>query len=306
MQIAHLRVFLAVAEEGGFAAAGRKLHLGRATISERIAELERQLGCAVFTRSPVGLTEAGLVLQPYARRVVRDVDDAVEAVRSFPETKNPRLTIGLMAGGAAELNGPLFTALARALPPSKIELVDLQLADTETAVIEGRVDVAILRSPVTTSALISQQLFLSGRVVVMSERSELAFSKVVRVADLDGLAVTGVHPRHSAEFIDFFSLTPERNGERPARLIPARTMGASMWNILVRGAIATPSDEVTRILPMSGVRAVPLIDAAPSGPVAVSRSGDRRRSVQIFMEIAAHVAATCQDLVPGALPLPAS
>lgn len=72
-----LRVLTAVAETGSFSAAARRLHRAQSVISYTIANLELQLGLALFRRDgrrPV-LTEAGRALLADARRVGLLVDE---------------------------------------------------------------------------------------------------------------------------------------------------------------------------------------------------------------------------------------
>ncbi len=72
-----LRVLTAVVEAGSFSAAARRLHRAQSVISYTIANLEAQLGVALFARDgrrPV-LTEAGRALIADARRVGRLVDE---------------------------------------------------------------------------------------------------------------------------------------------------------------------------------------------------------------------------------------
>src|ERR1700730_11915977 len=66
-----LRVFLAVAEAGSFSRAANALRRAQWVVSYTIANLEAQLGCALFERArrrPV-LTEAGRAMLTEARRV---------------------------------------------------------------------------------------------------------------------------------------------------------------------------------------------------------------------------------------------
>ena len=73
-----LRVFLTVVEAGSFAAAGRRLSRATSAVSYTIANLERQLGIALFdrerTRKPA-LTDAGAALLSKARAVSGGIDD---------------------------------------------------------------------------------------------------------------------------------------------------------------------------------------------------------------------------------------
>ena len=66
-----LRTFLAVAETGSFSAAAEALDKAQSVVSYTIANLEGQLGCALFERSrrKPELTEAGRALLIDARRV---------------------------------------------------------------------------------------------------------------------------------------------------------------------------------------------------------------------------------------------
>lgn len=71
-----LTVFLTIVEEGGFAAAARRLNRANSVISYAIANLEAQLGLALFDReaakSPM-LTEAGKAMLARARVIAGDV-----------------------------------------------------------------------------------------------------------------------------------------------------------------------------------------------------------------------------------------
>jgi len=61
MSMDQLRTFIAAAEEGSFSAAGRKLRRAQSVVSATLANLEQQVGFALFDRSgryPV-LTENG-------------------------------------------------------------------------------------------------------------------------------------------------------------------------------------------------------------------------------------------------------
>jgi len=64
----HHRAFLAVLREGSLSGAARRLGLAQPTVRGRIADLERGLGVALFTRAPDGLvpTEAALTLRQHA------------------------------------------------------------------------------------------------------------------------------------------------------------------------------------------------------------------------------------------------
>src|SRR5689334_11870938 len=86
--IDQLKVFLSVVEAGSFAAAGRRLGRATSAISYTIANLEAQLGLALFdreqTRKPT-LTEAGAAVLSKARAVSVGVDDLRASVKGLLE-----------------------------------------------------------------------------------------------------------------------------------------------------------------------------------------------------------------------------
>lgn len=77
-QLKAMRVFLRVAEEGGFAAAARALDLAPAVVTRTIAELEQHLGARLLNRTTrkVALTEVGGDYLARVRRILADVDEA--------------------------------------------------------------------------------------------------------------------------------------------------------------------------------------------------------------------------------------
>jgi acetyl esterase/lipase len=84
IELRHLRAFVAVAEELNFGRAAAQLYVSQPALSRQIRSLERLVGCELLRRSThrVELTLAGDALLDRARRVLREVDDAVVATRS--------------------------------------------------------------------------------------------------------------------------------------------------------------------------------------------------------------------------------
>lgn len=82
MDLRQLDHFVAVAEEQNFTRAARRVHIVQSALSTSIRGLEEELGTPLFTRNPrkVTLTPAGEVMLERARRLLRDVREAREAV----------------------------------------------------------------------------------------------------------------------------------------------------------------------------------------------------------------------------------
>src|SRR5690625_250215 len=82
MDTQHLQAFVAVAETGSFSAAGQRLQLTPPAISKRIATLQQQLRSPLFHRvgRKISLTHAGQSLLPNAKRILREVAAAQQAI----------------------------------------------------------------------------------------------------------------------------------------------------------------------------------------------------------------------------------
>jgi DNA-binding transcriptional LysR family regulator len=96
--IDQLRVFVAIVDEGSFAAAGRKLNRATSVISYAITNLEAQLGLLVFDREATKrprLTEAGKMVLAEARSVTRGVDTLRARVRGALDGLEPEVAIAI-------------------------------------------------------------------------------------------------------------------------------------------------------------------------------------------------------------------
>lgn len=82
-----LQTFLYVAQNMSFSEAATQLHLTQPTISHHVKILERDLGVKLFDRSGTALrlTEAGALLLPYARKLMREAFEIVGMMESLEE-----------------------------------------------------------------------------------------------------------------------------------------------------------------------------------------------------------------------------
>src|ERR1700681_1759635 len=96
MDLATLRVFLAVAEERSFSRAAAKVHRTQPAVSQAVRRLERDLGEQLFDRSSKSgtLTDAGRMLQNYGQRLVRLAEETESAMRDLRDLRRGRVVIG--------------------------------------------------------------------------------------------------------------------------------------------------------------------------------------------------------------------
>ncbi len=110
MELRHLEVFVAVAEELSFTRASNRLHLVQSGVSSAIKALERDLGAKLFDRDRhrVVLTDAGQVLLPEARATLAAAQAARDAVSEAQGGLRGTVTVGTMLStGPLDLPGLL-------------------------------------------------------------------------------------------------------------------------------------------------------------------------------------------------------
>jgi DNA-binding transcriptional LysR family regulator len=92
-----MRVFASVAEEGGFAAASRKLDISPAAVTRAVVALEEQLGARLLQRTTrnVRFTDAGRQYYENVRSILVSIVEANEAVAESNAT--PRGTLSITA-----------------------------------------------------------------------------------------------------------------------------------------------------------------------------------------------------------------
>ncbi|MEN5115122.1 LysR family transcriptional regulator [Brevundimonas diminuta] len=90
-----MRVFVLVAEEQSFAAAGRRIGLSPPVVTRAVAALEDRLGARLLTRTTrsVRLTEAGARFHADCRRILAEVDEAEASALGAHAEPQGRLAI---------------------------------------------------------------------------------------------------------------------------------------------------------------------------------------------------------------------
>lgn len=189
MELLHLRYFVAVADELNFSAAARKLHMAASPLSQRIKDLEHELGRQLFDRSThhVALTPAGTALLPIAR----DVLDRVGAIRwrldEALETARATVFVGMPAGVHPVLRERVSRLAERVQERFELKRWPGSTTDLVAAVKDGRLGLTLARLPVQEAAL--------DMVPVMTERlgavvpaDQFEGHTSVTLAELAGLA----------------------------------------------------------------------------------------------------------------------
>ncbi len=138
-----VRVFLAAVRTGSFTLAARALDTEQSTVSRRIAQLERDLGAALFERTPRGplLSELGSRLYEDAERVEAEVHRLADAASNAERTVRGRVRVATTESLATQFLMPrVLPVLRREYPELAIDVltsdraVDLSAREADLAV----------------------------------------------------------------------------------------------------------------------------------------------------------------------------
>ena len=137
-----MQVFLAVAEEEGFAAAARRLNTSPPSVTRAIAAMEQRIGTQLLARTTrsLHLTEAGQRYLDDCRRILAELDEAEEAAAGSYSIPGGQLTVT-----APVLFGELYVAPVMGEYLDRFPLVSINalLVDRVVNMTDEGVDVAV-------------------------------------------------------------------------------------------------------------------------------------------------------------------
>ncbi len=123
-RIAALKAFVAVVDEGGFAAAARALGLSRSGVNRLVMGLEDQLGAQLLTRSTrrVNPTSTGAAFHARAVRILEALDEAERAVRAEDTEATGDLAISAPVSFGTAHIAPLMADFMARHPALRVRL----------------------------------------------------------------------------------------------------------------------------------------------------------------------------------------
>jgi DNA-binding transcriptional LysR family regulator len=276
-----VRAFTVVAEHRHFGRAAVELHLTQSSLSRQIIRLEQQVGARLLDRTPQGtrLSEAGEAFLPLAAELLRSAARAAAQARAV--ARPTRITVGYTANLIVT---PAVRELRGRHPGADVRTRHLGWADAHTALLEHRVDVAVLRLPLRAAGLHVTVLYDEPRVLLVPADHRLAGKESVT---LDDIADEPLPRASDAEWDAFWRVDPRPDG-RPAP-------GGPLISAVEDKIELVASGQAVAIIPaapgnVSGVRSdlttVPLAGVEPSRVAVATRAGERNRLVAAFLECA--------------------
>lgn len=231
IDIKKLRYFVAVAEEGHFGRAAKRLGISQPPLSDHIQQLERLLHAELLHRTTrrVTLTPEGAALLQHARNILSDIDQCAQVVQESQTQQKMVLRLGILHAHTYTFLPLLLRHYLQRQADVRIELFEYTTREQVDTLLGDHVDVGLIREPVSHPALKTLTLFSESYALAAPAEWRLARITPISVRAIDAKTLIG-YPSHDDKrstrslFRDYL----QRHHVKPSDFIEVKTMHAAL------------------------------------------------------------------------------
>lgn len=185
LEVRHLKLIAAVAREGSITKAGNHLYLTQSALSHQLRDAEEKLGVALFVRlnKRMILTPAGERLLSSAQTILDEMKRVEEDIRQIALSREGILRITTECYTCYHWLPSLLKIFNHDFPRIEVQIVVEATADPLQALLDGKIDLALVSEPPKNSKLVYTPLFQDELVVVMSNDHPLATRSFIKAED---------------------------------------------------------------------------------------------------------------------------
>lgn len=157
LDLTDLRVFARIADAGSISAAARALGMPKSSVSRSLVRIESAVGATLVERSTrrLRLTDAGLLLQRHAGRILDEVGEAEDAIAGFVGVPRGTLRVSAPPSFAAGPLAPMLPAFLERHPELRVVV---SFGNQPVVQLPEDVDVAIRAGVLPDSDLIARRI----------------------------------------------------------------------------------------------------------------------------------------------------
>jgi DNA-binding transcriptional LysR family regulator len=158
-----MRVFQQVVDEGGFAAAARKLDLAPAAVTRLVGDLEKHLGVRLLQRTTrrLSLTPAGEAYLSRLRAILSEIEEADAMAHAHSREMSGTVRILALPVVATHIIAPAIAEFQQRYPEVVLELqvedvIDPNVEDHDITIVSGGIAIhstAIVRTIIDSAAV---------------------------------------------------------------------------------------------------------------------------------------------------------
>ena len=188
LAIRHLRMVVAISEEGNLVRAAKRLNMTQSAVTKSLQELEALTKLRLFDRTNRGViaTLYGETLAAHARIVMAQLSHAEEHLADLRDGNGGRIVIGTLLSAAAQLLPRAFAELRRQRPRIMCKIVEGTNDVLIPALLSGELDMVVGRLPENHNrANVSQEILMEDIACVVARSGHpLADRGGLMLADL--------------------------------------------------------------------------------------------------------------------------
>jgi DNA-binding transcriptional LysR family regulator len=283
-----LRLFAAVVDQGGMAAAARALGREKSTVSRDIAALEARLGVRLLHRTTRNITptEAGEVFLAHARRVAEEIEHVEAAIEALSDEPRGLLRVTAPYAIIRFVIAPRLKAFQDRYPDLRVALE----ATTDVLdLVERGIDVAIRIGDLAASSLVARKIG-EARQILFAARAYLEIRGAPKTpADLSQHALVDLSSQPRASWrltrqdgaVETIAVAPMLSVADPAIALDLAREGMGVTvapDLYVRGGALY--EELLPVLPEWSFGARPIHALYPSRRLLTPK-------VRVFVDFAA-------------------
>ena len=188
VDLLRIETFLHAADNLNFSETARILHLAQPTVSHHIKTLEKELGVELFERqgAALKLTEAGRLLIPWAKKVLRDSIEMKEMMDSLKEGIAGNLFIACSTTAGKYVLPQLAARFSLRHPKIHTTLLRCTPSSVVPNLLEGEANLGVISSEIRDKEMELQPFFKDSIVVIVPHNHPFVSRTNILPEDLIG------------------------------------------------------------------------------------------------------------------------
>ena len=203
LELRHLRLVVTVAAHGSLTAAADHLHLTQSALSHQLRDIEDRLGTALFLRRNRKMipTPAGQRVLESARHILAEIERTESDVRALAHDRQGLLRVATECYTCYHWLPGALQEFGRTCPSVEVRIEVEATSRPLTALLNGKLDLALMTSPVRDRRLATTPLFRDELLVLASKDHPLARKSFIRPSDLANETLLTYSPKEETYVI---------------------------------------------------------------------------------------------------------
>jgi DNA-binding transcriptional LysR family regulator len=189
LDVLGVQAFVALAEKGSFGKAADSLFISQGALSRRIRNLEDYLGVTLVDRTTrnLQLSRVGTRFLPQARRLLSELQTALQQIRETRETRSGDVTMACVPTVGVRFLPRALEAYANAHPSNRVCVLDHSSAGVTRAVLDRAAEFGIGIAGAHGPDIETEEILHDRFVAVCRKSHRLAVRSRVAWSELAGL-----------------------------------------------------------------------------------------------------------------------